>query len=230
MRLSSNLPLSLILGTNVSDMYLQSFLPSYPTLQDYFNLLDTYVYGNLEVVYVDSFYKDHLHINKYIRSFFKKNSVEYKITSKTYNSFNCKYVFKLICDFDFEKSEAINKEKSLKFHNNLKTIENKLKQLRQSAYERGFDFNLKHKDVEVLLSATHCQITGVLFDEKCNIRTIDRIDSNKGYVKGNVIAVTYFANCFKNEVFEKHPKARKKDIDAVIAFYYREVGKDRILV
>lgn len=43
--------------------------------------------------------------------------------------------------------------------------------------------------------------------------TIDRVDSSKGYVKGNVVACSYAANCFKSK-FE-NPKYPVKISDMI---------------
>lgn len=73
--------------------------------------------------------------------------------------------------------------------------------LMQSAVRRGKDFNLTLPDVRKLLSRKTCAYTGVHFSSE-NTRTVDRVDSNKGYVKGNVVAVTHKANQLKNTLFE----------------------------
>lgn len=67
----------------------------------------------------------------------------------------------------------------------------KLINLEQSAKSRGLDFNLNFATVKKLMSAKKCFYTGVAFQKNGPFaRTIDRIDTSKGYVKGNVVAAT----------------------------------------
>ena len=85
----------------------------------------------------------------------------------------------------------------------------KLIQLYQSADRRGKDFDLTAADVKRLLRRKRCAYTGVTMTRSAQDaplmptdRTIDRLDPSKGYVKGNVFAVTHQANRLKNELFE----------------------------
>lgn len=84
-------------------------------------------------------------------------------------------------------------------------IAKKYIQLSTSASKRGKDFNLTLKDIEELLEVKTCFYTGVMLNSlhKDNYqRTIDRVDNNKGYVKGNVVACSHLSNQIKNELFE----------------------------
>ena len=86
----------------------------------------------------------------------------------------------------------------------------KFLQLRSSAERRNKEFDLSIVDVKRLLTLKRCQYTGVLMyiqphDETNKLphgRSIDRLDPNKGYVKGNVFAVTHVVNQIKNVLFE----------------------------
>lgn len=74
-----------------------------------------------------------------------------------------------------------------------------------SAYKRGLEFNLTKEYIEDLLKQQDykCFYTGVKFEKEKNIFTqpsIDRIDSNKGYIKGNVVISTVIANTIKQEL------------------------------
>lgn len=78
----------------------------------------------------------------------------------------------------------------------------------QSCKDRGIEFKLNLVSVRNLLSAKKCAYTGLeLTRGKKGLGmtstdvTIDRIDNSKGYVKGNVIAVSNVANNFKS-IFE----------------------------
>lgn len=75
----------------------------------------------------------------------------------------------------------------------------------KSANRRGLDFNLTDANVRKLLKSPTCYYTGVVFGEDSdplNVRTFERIDDNKGYIHGNVVAVTLRANRIKNLLLE----------------------------
>jgi len=79
---------------------------------------------------------------------------------------------------------------------------------KSDAERRGIEFTLSLRSIENLLSAKHCYYTGFLLTENSDSqghqvatgRTIDRIDSSKGYIKGNVVACCYAANIKGNVV------------------------------
>lgn len=83
--------------------------------------------------------------------------------------------------------------------------------LRKSAIERNKEFNLTLDDVRDLISTEFCAYTGIKLSEsntpdgeKDNpcLRTIDRLDPDKGYIKGNVYAVCLGVNTLKEKLFE----------------------------
>jgi len=83
----------------------------------------------------------------------------------------------------------------------------KYTQLYNSAVNRGLTFDLSLYDVKKLLKRKYCAYTGIELTNNgqtnCRTqRTIERIDSKKGYVKGNVIAVSFVANQLKNIILE----------------------------
>lgn len=60
----------------------------------------------------------------------------------------------------------------------------------------GFDFNLDRSDIVV---PDCCPILGTPFEYKTYYTSsIDRIDSDKGYIKGNVQVISHKANAMKN--------------------------------
>ena len=83
--------------------------------------------------------------------------------------------------------------------------------IKSRAKSKGIDFNLEHGDIEL---PTHCPILGVELKKvhgasgkvgyRPNAPSVDRIDPNKGYVKGNVRVISSRANLLKNnaEVWE----------------------------
>lgn len=71
----------------------------------------------------------------------------------------------------------------------------------QNARQRGIEFSLTITSVKNILKAKRCYYTGVeLTHPRQNKEmrgtdvTIERVDSSKGYVKGNVVAVCHAAN------------------------------------
>ena len=82
-------------------------------------------------------------------------------------------------------------------------IANKLIQLHRSATDRGIEFNLTFNDVKKLLNSKICFYTKVTLNEKLNDihqRTIDRVDNEKGYITGNVVACSSTFNKLKNNL------------------------------
>lgn len=88
-----------------------------------------------------------------------------------------------------------------------------LERSRSRARKKGFEHNI---DIDDIFIPKVCPLLGIpLFQGKdCvipNSPTLDRIDSSKGYVKGNVWVISYKANTIKNNatVEELEQIARK---------------------
>jgi hypothetical protein len=80
-------------------------------------------------------------------------------------------------------------------------IAKKLVQLQQSATSRNLEFNLTFKTVKRLMSVKKCYYTEIPFEEEGSYaRSIDRVDTNKGYVEGNVVACTIDINGKKSNL------------------------------
>lgn len=79
-------------------------------------------------------------------------------------------------------------------------VAKKLIQLKQSADSRGIEFNLSFREVKKLMSAKICFYTRKKFGEDLDARSIDRVDSNLGYVGGNVVACTVDINRKKSNL------------------------------
>lgn len=98
---------------------------------------------------------------------------------------------------------------TLSVHEIDKMVVGKWTQIQQSAQKRNLDFDLSLETIRRLLLQKHCSFTRVLFSNKSDSlrsRTFDRRDPNKGYVEGNVVAVTSQMNSFKNVLFELQGK------------------------
>jgi hypothetical protein len=79
----------------------------------------------------------------------------------------------------------------------------KYQSLYNSATKRDLAFDLSLADVGKLLTRKTCYYTGArLKGSGVSRRTIDRLDADLGYVKGNVVACTHTANQLKNYLFE----------------------------
>lgn len=83
----------------------------------------------------------------------------------------------------------------------LHNIASKFVNTLRSAMRRNLDFNLTMEDVEVLMAEKVCYYTGKPFTAEDPL-TFDRIDSNKGYIKGNVVACSDSSNKMKNTLLE----------------------------
>ena len=94
-------------------------------------------------------------------------------------------------------------------------------QLHKSAHDRNIEFDLNLDDVKALLSHQKCFYTGIYLtacrgnSQRQTDRTIDRIDANKGYVKGNVVACSRLANYMKERWIESDGAP---GLDALVSF------------
>lgn len=95
-----------------------------------------------------------------------------------------------------------------------------LNRVRSSARDKGLPFNLKLEDIVI---PSHCPVLGIELEfgksstEKSwrdNSPSLDRIVPELGYVKENVIVVSYRANRIKND-------ATIEELQKVANFYYQ---------
>lgn len=101
-------------------------------------------------------------------------------------------------------------------------VAKKLLNIYQSAMDRKLEFNLSFDSVKTLLKFPTCYYTGRKFDnEGPYARSIDRIDSNKGYIEGNVVSCTVDINGKKSNLsddeiellYNKIVLHKKKSVD-----------------
>lgn len=89
-------------------------------------------------------------------------------------------------------------------------VAKKLVNIHSSAQSRNLEFNLTFEYVKKLLEYTTCYYTNVQFTEDGpNARSFDRVDNDKGYVLGNVVACTVDINGKKNNL----------SIDEIVCLY-----------
>ena len=87
----------------------------------------------------------------------------------------------------------------------------KLFYLRRDAIERGIDWHIGFLSMSNLMKAKKCYYTGIeLTDSNFSV---DRVDSSKGYIKGNVVACHKTFNYLKGTLENKRGSL---DIDLVI--------------
>ena len=89
-------------------------------------------------------------------------------------------------------------------------VARKLVNIHSSAQSRNLEFDLSFEYVKKLLEYTTCFYTNVQFTEDGpHARSFDRVDNDKGYVIGNVVACTTDINGKKNNL----------TIDEIICLY-----------
>jgi hypothetical protein len=89
-------------------------------------------------------------------------------------------------------------------------VAKKLVNIHSSAQSRSLEFNLTFEYVKKLLEYTTCYYTNVQFTEDgIYARSFDRVDNDKGYVVGNVVACTVDINGKKNNL----------SIDEIVCLY-----------
>jgi hypothetical protein len=108
-----------------------------------------------------------------------------------------------------------NQVKNWKKNNIEKTM---IKHIKKSARERGLEFNLELTDMVV---PKICPVLGTKLEvnqdkARHNSPSVDRIDSSKGYIKGNIRIISWRANNVKgNSTIE--------ELEAVLEYMKREL-------
>lgn len=73
----------------------------------------------------------------------------------------------------------------------------------ENAMSRGIEFNLTFNQLKKVMLTKRCYYTGVILElEGDHKLTIERLDSSKGYVVGNVVACSKIANDIKNKLID----------------------------
>lgn len=86
-------------------------------------------------------------------------------------------------------------------------VADKLRRKADNARERGIEFNMTFQSMKNILSAKKCHYTGLPLTKprpglplRGSDLTIDRVNCDVGYVKGNVVACSHAANSLKSQV------------------------------
>ena len=90
-------------------------------------------------------------------------------------------------------------ESAVRYEDFYQTIREKFRRKKASNYKHEWDISFAD-----ITFPTHCPILGIELDyhaahRQDNSPSFDRIDSSKGYVKGNVIIMSWRANRIKND-------------------------------
>lgn len=95
-----------------------------------------------------------------------------------------------------------------------------------TAKRRNIEFDLKYTDFEI---PVFCPLLNIKLtylqesDGNCfSHASLDRIDNNKGYVKGNVIVISRLANSMKNEANFEQLECFSNNILKLINFYKKQ--------
>lgn len=108
-----------------------------------------------------------------------------------------------------EKNKSQIKEYHKKYARNNYSTENRRERYRNNittellnhaknrAKRKNLEFNLKKEDIII---PEYCPVFGtkIGFHNKHDVPTLDRIDNNKGYIKGNIQVISSKANRLKN--------------------------------
>ena len=80
-------------------------------------------------------------------------------------------------------------------------VAKKMINLQQSAISRNIEFDLSFETVKSLLLRTNCYYTGLKFEDEGKFSfSVDRVDSKKGYIEGNVVACIIDINSKKSNL------------------------------
>lgn len=91
-------------------------------------------------------------------------------------------------------------------------LKNMYSDAKRRAKRKGIEFSIKPEDLVLPKVCPILQIPLFVSGAKCtnNSPSIDRIDNNKGYIKGNVVIVSFKANTIKsNSTIEELEKVLK---------------------
>lgn len=117
------------------------------------------------------------------------------------------------------RNDIVNKERAKRREFPQKSM---LSHAKKRAYENGLEFDITVDDVVV---PEFCPVFGTPLRVNDGVRddnspTLDRIDNTKGYVKGNVLVISWKANRLKND-------ADINDIRKILEYMEREASHTR---
>lgn len=107
-------------------------------------------------------------------------------------------------------------------------VAKKMINLQQSATSRNIEFDLSFETVKHLMTRTNCYYTGIKFEDEGKMAlSVDRVDSRKGYVEGNVVACTVDINSKKSNLSHDEIKMLYEKIKEFLGTISPEKKKPR---
>lgn len=101
--------------------------------------------------------------------------------------------------------------------------EEKLYYLKKKCQKRNRECSLTVEDLIESYATEFCPISGVALTDSIghtrmlfNCRTIDRIDSSKGYVKGNILTVCYAVNHYKAKLETPDRDGNRLELNTIL--------------
>jgi hypothetical protein len=138
---------------------------------------------------------------KYNQADYEKHKEKRKEKAREYYHEHKEQVLETVHQYR-EKNRAIIQEKGREYYRR-KPENRMLNRARARAKKHGLDFNLTEEDIKI---PTHCPLLGIELyiaegrkAVKDNSASLDRIDSSKGYVKGNIWVISHRANTIKSD-------------------------------
>lgn len=106
--------------------------------------------------------------------------------------------------------------------------------IQERALARKLDFNMTIAGLKTLFKRKTCKYSGIKFSntDPNFYPTLDRIDPNLGYIDGNVVLCTHWANQAKSELLENTQSNLKTDIKTLMRFVtniYNSKFQDKII-
>ncbi len=140
---------------------------------------------------------------QYNQTYYEKNKEKLKQQANDYYAKNKENVLETVHKYR-EKNRLIIREKGKEY--NRRPGKRELRMLnaaRQRAKVRNLEFNITIEDIIIpdkcpLLEIDLRQTDGTKSACKSNSPSLDRIDSSKGYIKGNVWVISHKANTMKS--------------------------------
>jgi len=99
-----------------------------------------------------------------------------------------------------------------------------LNRCKYRAKKNGIEFNLKLEDIKI---PTHCPLLGIKIEMSLEYvgkgraidssPSVDRVDPQKGYVRGNIRIISFLANMIKSKATPEQIKKLARNIDKYVS-------------